>query len=407
MKVLFLTHRLPYAANRGDRLRALHILHALAGHVEVDLVSLVHSEDEARHAADLRHLAASVTVAPISRLAGVGRAAVALLTDRPFTHAMLFAREVGAACRRIVSQRRPDVVLAYCSGMARFALEPPLDSIPLVLDMLDVDSEKWRALGSSAAAPTRWIYASEARRLSVFEGRAARAAHTVMVVNDRERDALLHLAPTARVFVVPNGVDATAFRPAAGPSTDRRVTFCGVMNYRPNEEGAAWFVREVWPMVRARNPHAMLSLVGSDPSPAIQRLAVADPSIEVTGSVPDTRPYLWRSAVGIAPLLVARGVQNKVLEAVSAGLPCVVTPAVHEGLPAEILPACVVAPDAARFASAVLHLLDCLPAERRAMAERASLAPLAWSGRLASLLGILEAAARRAPLSAISRADVA
>jgi sugar transferase (PEP-CTERM/EpsH1 system associated) len=395
VRILFLTHRLPYAPNRGDRIRALHILRQLATHAEVDLVSLVHDRAEQAHAADLRDLAASVTVAPVSRWLGYGRAARALATGQPLTHAMLDAPEVGAACRKLMRERPPDVVLAYCSGMARFALEPPLDSLPLLLDMVDVDSMKWRMLSKTAAIPARWIYATEARRLSLFEAKAARHAQAVLVVNHRERESLLNLEPDANVLVMPNGVALDEFRAPGPPSQQLRVTFCGVMSYRPNEEAALWFAQSVWPLIRARYPQARLSLVGSEPTAAVRHLPVADPSVDVTGSVPDVRPYLWQSAVAVAPLFVARGVQNKVLEAVAAGLPCVVTTAVLDGLPSQVLPGCVVATDAAGFAAAVLSLLDLRPAERRAMADRADVRSLTWDSQMASLIPILEAVVRR------------
>ncbi len=397
MRILFLTHRLPYAPNRGDRIRALHILKRLANHAEVDLVSLVHDRDERQHAADLRDLTASVTVAPVSRWLGYGRAVRALATGRPLTHALLHASAVSAACRRLVVDRSPDVVLAYCSGMARFALEPPLNRLPLVLDMVDVDSVKWRTLGETAAVPARWIYGAEAGRLSLFEARAARHAKAVLVVNDRERRSLLNLEPEAKVHVVPNGVALDEFRPTAPPSEERRVTFCGVMGYRPNEEGALWFAKSVWPLIRARHPDARLSLVGSAPTAAVRHLSAADPTVDVTGAVPDVRPYLWRSAVAVAPLFVARGLQNKVLEAVAAGLPCVVTPAVLDGLPGQVLPGCLTATDADAFAAAVLSLLDRRPAERRAIANGADIGALTWDRQLSSLIPILDAVVRGEP----------
>jgi sugar transferase (PEP-CTERM/EpsH1 system associated) len=393
VRILFLTHRLPYAANKGDRIRALHLLRALAPHAQVDLVSLVHDADEASHAADLEPLASSVTVAPVSRLRGYVRAAAALGTRKPLTHALLDAPSLRDSIRRIVQQRRPDLILAYCSGMARFALEAPLDSIPLVVDLVDVDSEKWKSLSRTARMPRRWVYAREARLLAAFEGLAARSARSVLVVNEKERASLLRLEPLADVRVVPNGVALDEFRPTAPPSDEPLVTFCGVMNYRPNEEGAVWLARLVWPAVRARCPNARLVLLGSNPTPAVVRLAAADPSIDVTGMVPDVRPYLWRTAVSVAPLFMARGVQNKVLEAVAAGLPSVVTPAVHEGLPAEILPACVSASDPDAFAQAIVQLLNRTSSERRAMAAAANVTALSWKHQLSALRGILDAAA--------------
>jgi glycosyltransferase involved in cell wall biosynthesis len=208
------------------------------------------------------------------------------------------------------------------------------------------------------------------------------------------------------VHVLPIGVAIDDLQPADPPSTGQGVVFCGVMNYRLNEEGALWFARTVWPLVRARRPDARLTLVGSDPTTAIRALPATDSTIEVTGTVPDVRPYLWQSAVAIAPLLTARGVQNKVLEAIAAGLPCVVTPAVLDGLPAEVVPACLLARDAEQFAAAVVDLLGREPAERRALAERANVRALGWDERLRPLPGILERAAR-APASPVPHTDVA
>jgi glycosyltransferase involved in cell wall biosynthesis len=166
-----------------------------------------------------------------------------------------------------------------------------------------------------------------------------------------------------------------------------------VFNYAPNVEGALWLARDVWPRVRAMRPDARLTLAGAHPARSIRRLAANDKSIEVTGQVPDMRPYLWRSAIAVAPLFTARGVQNKVLEAVAAGLPAVVTPAVLAGLPAEVVPACRMAAEPESYARAILDLLALTPAARRRLAARAQLADLAWSIRLAPLVRLIGRAA--------------
>jgi sugar transferase (PEP-CTERM/EpsH1 system associated) len=301
---------------------------------------------------------------------------------------------------RIVSERAPDVILAYGSGMARFALDWPLVGIPFVLDMVDVDSAKWSMLAETSRWPKRWIYRREARLLGDFEARAARAARSTLVVNERERAALSLLAPDARIEVIGNGIDVEPLCPPSPPSSEPTVVFCGVMNYPPNEQGALWLAREVWPYVRARYPAARLALVGSAPTPAIRKLASTS-GIIVTGHVEDVRPHLWRSAVAAAPVRVARGVQNKVLEACAAGLPVVITSAVAAGLPPSVLPACSVADDPHAFAAAICDRLAQSPAERRAIAHRATLDELTWEKRLAQLPSVLAlAAARKAPLSA-------
>ncbi len=171
------------------------------------------------------------------------------------------------------------------------------------------------------------------------------------------------------------------------------MVFSGVFNYAPNAEGALWFAREVWPLVRAALPRARFTLAGASPTRTIRALAAADSSIEVTGRVADMRPYLWRSAVSVAPIFQARGVQNKVLEAVAAGLPVVVTQAVWDGLPPDVFPACRLAASAESFAQAVVELLSLSPVERRRMAARARLTGLAWPLRLAPLMELVESAA--------------
>jgi glycosyltransferase involved in cell wall biosynthesis len=286
--------------------------------------------------------------------------------------------------------------------MARFALEPPLDAIPCLLDMVDADSAKWADLSQVTSGPKRLVYTREARGLARFEVKAMRHAYRTLVVNQRERDILHALAPDAQIEVMENGVDLAKFAPPAGPPPASATSvFCGVMNYVPNEQGALWLANEVWPIVRAARPDARLVLVGASPTPAVQALAA--PDIAVTGTVDDVKPYLWNAAAAAAPLWTARGIQNKVLEAVAAGLPCVVVPPVAEGLPPEVTPACPVATTAAAFAESLLSLLAATPEGRRELARQARIVALAWERRL----GSLNALAREAVAAGLARSAAA
>jgi polysaccharide biosynthesis protein PslH len=397
VRVLFLTHRLPYAPNRGDRLRAYHQIAALrrAG-AEVDVLSLVHDADEARHADAMRRGGLGTAIGRVPRLSNLARGAAALAAgSQPLTLVLLSSTELREAARRGIAIRPPDVVFAFCSSMARYALEPPLDRFPLVLDMVDADSAKWANLAADARWPKRWIYRREARTLAAFERRAMRQAVVTLCVNERERRLLAALAPNSRVQVLENGVDLDSFRPPADAPrrVPGRVVFTGIMNYEPNAQGALWFAREVWPRVRRALPEATFAIVGAHPTAGVRALHDPGTGIEVTGAVPAVPPLLWPASLAVAPLHTARGVQNKVIEAVAAGLPCVVTPAVREGLPMEVLPACTVADDAARFTEAVIDLLSKPAAELAALAA-IDLAPLSWERRLAALPGLLDEAAR-------------
>lgn len=389
MNVLFLSHRLPYAPNRGDRIRAFHLLKEISRWATVDLASLVHDDEEAGHVADLAPVVRRVAVARVPRLMNHVKAGLAWPTSVPTTHTLLAAPDMAQAVDTLVAERRPDVVLCFCTGIAPLVFRPPLASIPVVLDMVDVDSEKWSALAATSAPPRSWIYSREARTLRVFEARAVKRSAATLVVNERERRDLQAQVPQARVVVVQNGVDLAGFRPTAPPAQDPVVVFCGVMNYEPNIEGVVWMANEVWPAVSQRHPQARFRIVGASPSAAVQALASPARRIEVTGSVPDVRPYLWEAAVSVAPLKTSRGVQNKVLEAVAAGLPTVVTPAVMEGLPGAVAKACTLGDTAGNFASAVVQWLEAAPAERRSHAATADIESVSWGRQLAGLQKIL------------------
>jgi sugar transferase (PEP-CTERM/EpsH1 system associated) len=392
VRILVLTHRLPYAPNRGDRIRAHYLLRALATRHEVHLLSLAQEREEAHRAADLAGLVASVETAAIRRAPNLLRSLAALPGPQPLTHTMLYSAEFGAKLRGIVRRRRPDVVLVYCTGVAPQMFEPSLADTPCVLDMVDVDSEKWAAFARERGAWRRWIYAREARCLRAFEAAAVRRAAATTVVSDREAEMLRAIVPDAHIVVIPNGVDSDFFRPAGPPAREPHVVFCGIMNYEPNEAGAVWMAEEVWPEITARVPQARLTIVGMHPTPRVSDLR-RDPSIEVTGAVPDVRPYLWRAAVSVAPLAVARGLQNKVLEALAAGVPCVVTPEVHRGLPRAARNGCRTAGDAVSFRDAVMHLLSATPERRREIAAAAGVESLRWDSQLDPILTLLDAAA--------------
>ena len=393
MRVLFLTHRLPYAPNRGDRVRAFHIVRTLAPRVQLEVVSLAHDDEELEHAERVRALGVKVSVFKTPQLTNYATALLRLGGTQPLTHLLLHAPALTRALDQIVRDRPPDVVLAYCSGMARFALEAPLSRFPLVVDLVDVDSQKWAALALSSTWPKRWIYRREAEYLARFERLLVKRAHATLVVNERERDVLRQIAPEGDIHVVPVGIDLQPLTPPAAPEERPRIVFCGVMNYRPNIDGVLWFARDVWPIIRACRPDAQFVVVGSNPASEIQRLAFADSGIGVTGTVDDVRQYLWESAVAVAPLIVARGVQTKVFEAIGAGLPAVVTSQVLDGLPPSVRAACRVGDAAQPFADEVLSLLEMTGAERRAVAASARIESLSWESQLRSLRTILADAA--------------
>ena len=393
MKILFLSQRLPFAPNRGDRTRAYYLLRELSRYAEVSLFSLIHDREEQDAIGRVPFVTRIETamVTPLrNRLKG---AAQLVFSDRPLTHALLDAPDALPKLRRLFQQTDPDVIVALCSSMAKFALASPLSSRPLVVDFIDADSGKWRQLGERTTGPLGWIYSREARTLGAFEAVVCDRAFATFVVNDRERDTLKRAAPTADVGVVEVGVELDDFRPSGPPVESPNAIFCGVMDYEPNDEGVRWLLDRIWPIVKQARPDATFTVVGRSPSQNLLAAAAADASVTVTGAVPTVQPYLWRSAVSVAPLRLARGVQTKVLEALAAGLPVVVTEAVMSGLPEQVRGSCIAADDPEPFAQAILAQFAVPAAERRARAERAQLSSLSWQTRLARVEHIVRAAA--------------
>ena len=393
MRILFITHRLPYAPNRGDRTRAFHLLQVLASRHEVHVVSLVHDDEERQRVRDLTSRFASVRVAKVPMLRNRIAALASLAGRRPLTHVLLASPDLQQAIRESVEQATPDLVVAFCTGIGEAVLRPPLENVPCILDLVDVDSEKWADLANTQSAPMKWIYGREARLLRAFEQTAARRAAIVSVISERECDIAQREIGLSNAVVVPNGVDTARWAPPHDVVKRRRVVFTGVFNYAPNEQGALWFASEVWPLVKRSETDAVLSLVGMNPSRRV--LALAQPgSVVVTGAVPDVRPYVWEAAAAVAPLWLARGTQNKVLEALAAGVTCVVTPAVLAGLPPSAQQACVSREDAAGFADAVIGLLQQPADGERQTAACQSVKDLSWEAQLAPFLELVETARR-------------
>ena len=393
MNILFLAQRVPYAPDRGDRIRAWNILRFLKaqGH-RVRVVAAAHDQAELGRAHELDGLVDGWDCALLPRVRNLAKAALALPGRQPLTHVLLRSSTLARRLQTIVREFSPHVVYAYCSGLANLALEPPLASLPCILDLVDVDSAKWHDLAIATKGPMRFVYAREAVRLRAFEQRAIASAMATVVVTERERAILKETVVDVEAEVIRNGIDVDGFRPPGPPSIDKLVVFTGVFDYLPNEQGALWFLEEIWPLVLQRHADASFALVGARPTSRLTRASAVTPRASVTGYVADVRTWLWRGAVAVAPLRHARGVQNKVIEAVAAGLPVVVTPSVAGGLPDSVMSACVTASSAPEFSEAISRWLDKSPDQRRAHAQAASLEDLRWERCLAPLIPLIERA---------------
>jgi sugar transferase (PEP-CTERM/EpsH1 system associated) len=281
-----------------------------------------------------------VSIVSLHRTARWMRAAASLVRGRSATEGLFFSRGLEHIVKQWTSQTRYDGVLAFCSSMLQYLTAFNLPIRPCVIDMMDVDSQKWFDYAERAPAPARTFFHLEGRRVRQLEREALRRANVAVVSRD-EANLLLSMDPTAAVHAVPNGVDVDYFKPTPArgkferghqETTNRRAcVFVGALDYRANVDGVTWFCREVWPVVRRRFADAQFIIVGRRPCRSIQRLS-SEPGVTLVGDVPDVRPYLDQATVVVAPLRIARGIQNKVLEALAVGKPVVATPQAVTGL---------------------------------------------------------------------------
>ncbi|NKE45418.1 TIGR03087 family PEP-CTERM/XrtA system glycosyltransferase [Roseomonas frigidaquae] len=337
-RLLFLCHRIPYPPDKGDKIRAWHMLDRLAEKWDVDLGCLVDDPADLRHLPVLQSRCASV----VARQTGSRRQAAlrALLRCRPGLPLSLgWFHEKGLWdwTQAHLAAGTHQACFVYSSAMAPYVMGKRHPDMRRVLDMVDVDSEKWRAYAEDARPPMRQVWAREARTLLAFERRAAAAFDRTLFVSAAEAAQFRAMAPesAARVDHVDNGVDLTAFDPAQ-PTTSpyapgtRAIVFTGTMDYRPNVEAVCWFAEHVMPRL-ADQQGVQFHIVGANPAPAVRALA-ARPGVHVAGAVPRIQPWIAHAACAVAPLRIARGIQNKVLEAMALARPVVASPEAFEGV---------------------------------------------------------------------------
>jgi sugar transferase (PEP-CTERM/EpsH1 system associated) len=387
--LLFLSHRIPYPLNKGEKIRAFNLLRHLAPEFRIHLGCLIDDPADAAHLPVLRELCAEVAGFPIDKRRQKLKALARFRPGRPLM--LDYYRHAGMHrwVAETLARTRMDVVYIYSAAMAPYA--EGVVAPARVLDMQDIDSEKWTRYAESAAWPMRWVWAREGRTLLRYERRAAMACDATFFVSEPETRRFAELAPEARERItwVENGVDLAAFSPAhrldspydePGP----HLVFTGNMDYWPNADAVIWFATEVLPLLRARPGPPSFHIVGANPGPEVRRLAGL-PGVRVTGRVPDVRPYLAHADVSVSPLRIARGIQNKVLEAMAMGRPVVASAGAFEGVRAEAGRDLLVAEGAAAMAAAVGAVLDGahpgLGAAGRAAVERG----YAWSATLTRL----------------------
>ncbi len=372
-KVVFLCQRVPWPPDRGDRITTWHLLrHLLARGADLRIGCFREEDRDDEGVAFLSGRCREVAAPHLSRPLRKLTCLRALLTGEALTLPFFRHRELTAAVRRWTATSPPDLVFVYSSSMAQYVLDAPAKV--KVMQFAELDSDKWRQYAAANGRLGRWLYGREARRLLAFEDRVARTFSSSLVVSEVERTLFRERIPGVDPEVLPNGVDVEHFTSAGDAERDPHTAiFTGVMEYEPNVDGVCWFVASCWPALRNRFPDARLTIVGSRPCPRVLALA-REPGVTVTGRVPAPPPWFDRAAVAIAPLRLARGVQNKVLEAMSMGLPVVASPDAAQGL-GDVPPGTLAIADGAAATVEAVGGLFAEPVRARALGTAAA----AWT----------------------------
>jgi polysaccharide biosynthesis protein PslH len=401
VKILYLCHRIPYPPDKGDKIRAFHQVRSLARRHEVDLFTLADDARDLAHEPVLREYCREIRIVRLNPRRARFRSLPYFLTKQPLTVPFFYSPELRAEVSKAAVSRSYDRVLVYSSAMAQY-VDFQRD-IPVVTDLVDVDSDKWLQYAKFSRWPWAAVYRREGRALREYEKEICNKSTCVVVTTDREASLVREIARDTRVWVIPNGVDTGYFQPApqSSGSPVPTIGFTGDMSYFPNAQAVCYLAREVLPLVRERVPETRFLIVGRNPSPDVRRLAAIE-GVEVTGFVPDVRDYFARMQVAVAPFSIAAGIQNKILEAMASAIPVVATARAAQGLAPRVAGAVEIAHGAETMAAAIVDLLrqPALAREKGMEGRRRVEAEYRWEESLARLEQLLENPAWRKPMAA-------
>jgi len=355
MRLFFVCQRIPFPPDRGDRITTFNEIRHLAVKHEIHVFCLDDGTATTPDISGLRPYINGITVVPLSKLGSYRRALRALLIGQPLSVAAFNEPELHAAIQRGYHELNPDLIMIYSGNVAQYAEE--FSQVFRIMQFADLDSQKWAQFAESSWPPFSWLYRIEQRRLLAYErGIASTFSHNLVCTLNELRD-FQRLIPGALASVVGNGVDLNFYRSCGRAKRIGSMIFTGVMDYLPNIDAVHWFCEEILPIVRRRLPHARLVICGSRPVRSVRRLASRE-GVTVTGWVPDTRPYLDEAEIFVAPLRMARGIQNKVLEGLAMGLPVVSSQAAWRGTVLRHGEGILAADDQKTFAEHCIELLE-------------------------------------------------
>lgn len=389
MKILYVCHRFPFPPKRGGKIRPFNMIKHLAANHEVTVASLARSHDEAVEGSGIAPYCKHYEVAEVSTPVQVARMLVRLPTPVPSSMGYFYSRTLASRVREQLARERFDLIFVHCSSVAQYVEN--VHGIPKILDFGDMDSQKWMEYAHSKPFPLSAGYWLEATKLAREERRLAKQFDMCTATTRAEWQTLEDYGTGVPTDWFPNGVDNSYFAPTKEAYDADTICFVGRMDYYPNQECMFDFCANTLPLLQAKRPNVKLLIVGADPSPAVNKLGELS-GVTVTGPVPDVRPYLLRSALMVAPLNIARGTQNKILEAMTSGVPVVSSRIAAGGVDATPGEHFLAATTPDEYAHAILRILDSSEERQRlAVAGRERMmSHHAWPKSMQRLDGIID-----------------
>jgi len=396
MKILFVCHRFPYPPKRGGKIRPFNIIRHLqeAGH-GVTVASLVRSDEEAEEGRGLQDYCDEFLMEqvrkPVATLRMVGRLARMAPSSMGYFHSPALGRRIDQK----LAEHRFDLIFVHCSSVAPYVAgaRGPVK----ILDFGDIDSQKWLTYARYKGFPTAAGYWLEGAKLERAEKWLATQFDMCTCTTRAEFETLNSFGTGVPTGWFPNGVDPEFFAPDSEPYDPELICFVGRMDYYPNQLAMLEFCRDVLPSLQQARPGVRLVIVGAEPSRKIRRLGRL-PGVEVTGSVPDVRPWVRHAALTVAPLSIARGTQNKILESMAMGVPVVASREASGGIDAVSGEHLLTASTTSQYRDAILRMLDD-PEERRRYSEagrRRALSNHDWTASMRKLDTLIESCMSRA-----------
>jgi sugar transferase (PEP-CTERM/EpsH1 system associated) len=390
MKILYICHRFPFPPKHGGKIRPFNMIRHLTalGHA-VTVCSLVRSEDEAAEGEGIAPHCKRFVMGRVSNSVQTLRMIACLPLRTPSSMGFFYSSKLAVIVREALRAEPWDLIFVHCSSVAQYVEH--VRGIPKILDFCDMDSQKWLEYANYKPFPLSLGYRLEGSKMLAAEKRLARCFDLCTATTRTEWEILESYGTGVATDWFPNGVDSDFFCPVDEPYEPETISFIGRMDYYPNQEAMFCFCRDTWPLLKKRRPGLKLLIVGADPSPAVRKLGELS-GVSVTGSVPDVRPYIRGSALMVAPLAIARGTQNKILEAMAMGVPVVTSGIASGGVDAEAETHFLVADSPQAYSEAILRIID-KPAERARLAgagRERMLSHHAWPHSMKRLDAIIE-----------------